>query len=435
MTLQWGILWGITLLAAAGMALFWRRSKRDAGSEVREELRLARAEDAEAAGRLREEIARRQDAQEKTTGEAVRQIGNDQRKLLTEMLGNLQRMEQSQREESIRNRSQLEEKFRGILESNEKKLDQMRQTVDEKLQSTLEKRLSESFKLVGERLEAVHRGLGEMQLLAHGVGDLKRILTNVKERGTWGEYQLAAILEQILTPDQFGRNVRPTGGGEQVEFAVKLPGRGGDLSEPVWLPIDSKFPKEDYERLQAASANADPDGVTAATDAIARAIRKAAKDIRDKYICPPQTTDFAILFLPTEGLYAEILRQPGLHDELQQVFRVMVAGPTTLSAILNSLRIGFQTLAIEQRSHEVWEVLRAVKTEFGKFGEVLSKLKRQLATASETIGEGETRTRQMARKLKDVEALPALESRRLLDLPADGEPGSDDLPAEPGDAP
>jgi DNA recombination protein RmuC len=257
----------------------------------------------------------------------------------------------------------------------------------------------------------------------------------VKERGTWGEYQLVAILEQILTPAQFERNVRPTGSGEQVEFAVKLPGPGGDLSEPVWLPIDSKFPKEDYERLQSAFDRADAEGVTAAREALTRAIRKAAKDIRDKYLSPPKTTEFAILFLPTEGLYAEILRQPGLHDELQQKYRVVVAGPTTLSAILSSLRIGFQTLAIEQRSHEVWEVLRAVKTEFGKFGEMLARLKRQLEAASVTIGDGETRTRQMAKRLKDVEALPSPEARSLLGLPAAGEPVPDDPPIEPDDTP
>jgi DNA recombination protein RmuC len=422
------------LLCAVTVVLFLLLSaRRREAMTVREEFRASRAEASDAAARLRDEIARRQEEQESKIEASVRQIGTDQRGPLSEMQELLRRMEQTQREESDRNRAQLEEKFRVIQESNEKKLDQMRQTVDEKLQSTLERRLTESFKLVGERLEAVHRGLGEVQSLADGVGDLKRILTNVKERGTWGEYQLVAILEQILTPDQFERNVRPTGSGEQVEFAVKLPGPGGDLSEPVWLPIDSKFPKEDYERLQSAFDRADAEGVTAAREALTRAIRKAAKDIRDKYLSPPKTTEFAILFLPTEGLYAEILRQPGLHDELQQKYRVVVAGPTTLSAILSSLRIGFQTLAIEQRSHEVWEVLRAVKTEFGKFGEMLARLKRQLEAASVTIGDGETRTRQMAKRLKDVEALPSPEARSLLGLPAAGEPLPDDPPIEPDD--
>ena len=417
--MEWIIGSVITLIPLLGFGWYLlRTAHRESDKAIREELRLTRTEASQDAGRLRDEIGRRQEALEQKTGDSVRQLGTDQQKLLSEMLEAIRRMDQSQRDESLRNRSQLDDKFRQILESNEKKLDEMRRTVDEKLQSTLERRLSESFKLVSDRLEAVQRGLGEMRTLANGVGDLKRVLTNVKERGTWGEYQLAAILEQILTPEQFARNVRPSGSGEQVEFAVKLPGRSADLSDPVWLPIDSKFPKEDYERLLAASTEADAAGVASATEAIARALRKAAKDIRDKYLCPPKTTDFAILFLPTEGLYAEVLRQPGLHDELQQTYRVLVAGPTTLSAILNSLRIGFQTLAIEQRSHEVWAILGAVKTEFSKFGEVLGKLKKQLHTASETIGEGERRTRQMERKLKDVAVLPTQEARRMLDLPA-----------------
>lgn len=425
----------VVLLCAVTVAfVFLLAARRREAATLREEFRASRAEASDAAARLRDEIARRQEDQESKVEASVRQLGSDQRGPLAEMQERLRRMELAHREESDRNRAQLEEKFRGILESNERKLDQMRQTVDEKLQSTLELRLSESFKRVEERLEAVHRGLGEMQTLAHGVGDLKRILANVKDRGTWGEYQLAAILEQVLTPDQFARNVRPTGTGEQVEFAVKLPGRGGDLHEPVWLPIDSKFPKEDYERLLDAVARADNEGAAACSDAIARAIRKSAKDIRDKYLSPPRTTDFAILFLPTEGLYAEILRRPGLHDELQQQYRVLVTGPTTLSAVLTSLRIGFQTLAIEQRSHEVWTILRAVKTEFDKFGEMLSKLKQQLATASKTIGEGEIRTKQMAKKLRDVESLPSPEAQRLLALPSDGEAQPDD-PDGIGDAP
>lgn len=424
----------VLLCTVTAAFVFLLAARRREAATLREEFRASRAEASDAAARLRDEIARRQEDQESKVEASVRQLGSDQRGPLAEMQDRLRRMELAHREESDRNRAQLEEKFRGILESNERKLDQMRQTVDEKLQSTLELRLSESFKRVEERLEAVHRGLGEMQTLAHGVGDLKRILANVKDRGTWGEYQLAAILEQVLTPDQFARNVRPTGTGEQVEFAVKLPGRGGDLHEPVWLPIDSKFPKEDYERLLDAVARADNEGAAASSDAIARAIRKSAKDIRDKYLSPPRTTDFAILFLPTEGLYAEILRRPGLHDELQQQYRVLVTGPTTLSAVLTSLRIGFQTLAIEQRSHEVWTILRAVKTEFDKFGEMLSKLKQQLATASKTIGEGEIRTKQMAKKLRDVESLPSPEARRLLALPSDGEAQPDD-PDGIGDAP
>jgi DNA recombination protein RmuC len=253
-----------------------------------------------------------------------------------------------------------------------------------------------------------------MKGLADGVGDLKRVLTNVKERGTWGEYQLGAILEQILTPNQYAKNVKPRDGGEIVEFAVKLPGRDEAADQPVWLPLDSKFPKEDYERLLQSVENADPDGVKSATNALMAAVRKAAKDIHDKYISPPQTTDFAIMFLPTEGLYAEVLRQPGLQDELQAKFRVLAAGPTTLSAILSSLRIGFQTLAIQQRSHEVWAVLGAVKAEFIKFGDVLEKVRKNLNTATDTIEKTQKRTRIMEKKLKSVEEISADTAAQIL---------------------
>ena len=291
----------------------------------------------------------------------------------------------------------------------------MRTTVDEKLQSTLEKRLGESFKLVSERLEAVQRGLGDMQTLAAGVGDLKRVLTNVKTRGTWGEYQLGDILEQILTPDQYEKNVQPKPSSKEVvEYAVKLPGR--DSASQVWLPIDAKFPQEDYQRLLEAAEAADDEGVESSTAKLVRAVQQSAKDISQRYLEPPYTTDFAILFLPTEGLYAEVLRQPGMIENLQQNYRVVVAGPTTLSAILNSLRMGFRTLAIEKRSSEVWEVLAAVKTEFGKFGDVLKKVKKQLDTASRTIDDTGTRTRVMERALRGVETLPTDQATELLGL-------------------
>ena len=290
----------------------------------------------------------------------------------------------------------------------------MRKTVDEKLHATLEHRLGESFKLVSDRLEAVHKGLGEMQTLAMGVGDLKRVLTNVKTRGTWGEVQLGALLEQLLTPDQYATNIatRP-GSKEVVEFAIRLPGRQGD--EQVWLPIDSKFPIEDYERIVAAQDLADAAGMEEASKALEARIKLEAKSIRDKYIEPPHTTDFGILFLPTEGLYAEVLRRPGLSDWLQRECRVTIAGPTTLTALLNSLQMGFRTLAIEKRSSEVWLVLGAVKTEFGKFGEVLANAKKQLQTVANSIDSAETRSRQMERKLKEVEALPGPEAARLLE--------------------
>lgn len=313
-------------------------------------------------------------------------------------------------------RQTLEARLQTLQQGNEAKLEQMRATVEEKLQTTLESRLGESFRIVSERLEQVHRGLGEMQGLAQGVGDLKRVLTNVKTRGTFGEVQLAALLEQVLAPDQYAVNIatRP-GSSERVEFAIRMPGR--EDGQSVWLPIDAKFPAEDYERLLAAHEAADPAGVEAAARAIETRIRNEARTIREKYVEPPHTTDFAILFLPTEGLFAEVLRRPGLTEALNRELRVVIAGPTTLFAMLNSLQMGFRTLALERRSAEVWQVLGAVKTEFAKFGDVLAKLKSQLATASNTIEAAETRTRQMGRALKSVEALPAEQAARV--LPAD----------------
>jgi DNA recombination protein RmuC len=260
---------------------------------------------------------------------------------------------------------------------------------------------------VSERLEKVHQGLGEMQQLAIGVGDLKRVLTNVKTRGTWGEVQLEMLLEQVLTVDQYAKNVETIpGSGARVEFAIKLPG-SAESGAPVWLPIDAKFPKEQYERLVDAAERADADGVLAAGRELERAVRGEARTICDKYLSPPLTTDFAILFLPTEGLYAEVMRRPGLADDLQRTLRVSIAGPSTLSAILNSLQMGFRTLALEKRSSEVWQVLGAVKTEFGKFGTVLSQTRLTLEKAAKSIESAEVRSRQMARKLKSVEALPS----------------------------
>ena len=315
-------------------------------------------------------------------------------------------------------RNTVDARLAQLQERNEAKLDEMRRTVDEQLQGTLEKRLGESFQIVSGNLEAVYRGLGEMRALAAGVGDLKRVLTNVKTRGTWAEVQLGALLEQILTPDQFARNVRVKEGSEErVEFAVRLPGRGGSSTTAVWLPIDSKFPQEAYLRLIEATDAADPERVQAALAELGRTVRLCARTIQEKYVAPPATTDFAVLFLPTEGLYAEVLRQAGLVEQLQESWRVVVAGPTTLAALLSSLRMGFKTLAIEQRASEVWHVLGAVKTEFGKFGDVLDRVKRQLATASRTLTETGVRTRAMARKLREVEELPADVSSQLLELP------------------
>jgi DNA recombination protein RmuC len=311
-------------------------------------------------------------------------------------------------------RATLEARIKDLQLDNGARLEEMRKTVDEKLHATLELRLSESFKQVSERLERVHQGLGEMQKLAIGVGDLKRVLTNVKTRGTWGEVQLEMLLEQMLTVDQYAKNVETVAGsGARVEFALKLPGTV-DGGAPVWMPIDAKFPKEQYERLIDAAERADADGVATAGRELERAVRIEAKSIADKYLAPPQTTDFAILFLPTEGLYAEVMRRPGLADELQRVHRVSIAGPSTLSALLNSLQMGFRTLALEKRSSEVWQVLGAVKTEFAKFGDVLAATRTNLERAAKNIETAEMRSRQMVRKLKSVEALPSEASQLLL---------------------
>jgi len=311
-------------------------------------------------------------------------------------------------------RATLEAKIKDLQTDNGTRLEEMRRTVDEKLHATLEQRLGESFKLVSDRLEKVHQGLGEMQQLAIGVGDLKRVLTNVKTRGTWGEVQLGMLLEQVLTPDQYAKNVETVPGtGERVEFAIRLPGQD-DGGRPVWLPVDAKFPKEQYERLAEAAEYADSEGVATAGRELERAIRIEAKSISEKYLSPPLTTDFAIMFLPTEGLYAEVMRRPGLADELQRLCRVSIAGPSTLSALLNSLQMGFRTLALEKRSSEVWQVLGAVKTEFGKFGDVLAATRTTLERAAKNIEQAETRTRQMTRKLKSVEALPSETAQLLL---------------------
>jgi DNA recombination protein RmuC len=323
------------------------------------------------------------------------------------------------RQEALR--ATLEQRLAKLQEDNAQRLEQMRATVDEKLQGTLEKRLGESFRLVSERLEQVHKGLGEMQSLASGVGDLKKVLTNVKTRGTWGEVQLGNLLEQVMTPDQFAANgICREGSAERVDFVIRLPGSGAGADE-VLLPIDAKFPQEDYERLLDAADRADAEGIEAAARALENRVKSFAKDIRSKYINPPRTTDFAILFLPTEGLYAEVLRRPGLSDQLQQDYRVNVCGPTTLGALLNSLQMGFKTLAIQKQSSAVWEVLGAVKTEFGKYGEVLDKVQKKLTEASDSITHIAVRKRAIDRKLKSVAELPAGPAAALLDLGGNGE--------------
>lgn len=318
-------------------------------------------------------------------------------------------------------RKTVEERLLLIQQDNGQKLDQMRATVDEKLSATLEQRLGESFKLVSERLEAVHKGLGEMQTLASGVGDLKKVLTNVKTRGIWGEIQLGNLLEQILTPEQYATNVTTkAGSNERVEFAIKLPARDGHDSI-IWLPIDAKFPMEDYERLVEAQDQGNLSRIEEFGKSLENRIKLEGKTIRDKYIDPPNTTDFGILFLPVEGLYAEVLRRPGLCEILQREYKVVITGPTTLAALLNSLQMGFRTLAIEKRSSEVWTLLSAVKTEFGKFVEVLEKTQKKLQEASNTIETATRKSRTIARKLKSVQSLPAHEAESLLEQGPDNE--------------
>ena len=316
-------------------------------------------------------------------------------------------------------RETLEKQLAQLQATNATKLDEMRATVDEKLQATLQTRLGESFKQVADRLEQVHKGLGEMQTLAQGVGDLKHLLTNVKTRGIFGEAQLAGLLEQVFVPDQYAAQVATRPGNKNVvDFAIKLPGKS-ENGDPLWLPIDAKFPNEDYERLLDAQGRADAVGAEAAGKALELRIRLEAKSIAEKYVEPPFTTDFAILFLPTEGLYAEVLRRPGLMEALQREHRITLAGPTTLLAMLSSLQMGFRTLTLEKRSSEVWQVLGAVKTEFGKFGDVLAKVKSQTETVLKTLDSAETRSRAMGRALKKVEALPDTQVQELIPMDKD----------------
>jgi DNA recombination protein RmuC len=330
------------------------------------------------------------------------------------VLSTLTEIAQLQKAEMQDLKATVDARLSTIQFENEKKLDQMRQTVDEKLQGTLEARLGESFRQVSERLEQVYSGLGEMKTLATGVGDLKRVLTNVKTRGTWGEVQLGAIIEQILAPEQFERNVATSGTGECVEYAVKLPGRDGS-GEPVWLPIDAKFPMEDYSRLSEASEVGDVEAAEKASRQLEMTIRLSAKNLSERYLAPPFTTDFGILFLSTEGLYAEAMRRPSFADAIQREYRVVLSGPSTLAALLNALQMGFRTLAIQKRSSEVWETLGSVKTEFSKYAQVLVVVKKKLSQAQDSIDKAETRTRAIQRTLRDVGAADALE------LPGDTE--------------
>jgi DNA recombination protein RmuC len=383
---------------------------------VKDEIARQREETATQARSLREELG----ASLKNTGDStvnsLGEIGKAQRGQLETFSSQLNKLIESNEKKLGELRNTVEMKLAQIQTDNAAKLEEMRKTVDEKLQGTLEKRLGESFKLVSDRLEQVHKGLGEMQALAIGVGDLKKVLTNVKTRGTWGEIQLGNLLEQILTAEQYAQNVQTKqNSSERVEFAIKLPGRDGE-GNAVWLPIDAKFPKEDYERLIEAAERADAAGVEDAAKQLEARIKLDAKNIRDKYLDPPNTTDFGILYLPTEGLYGEVLRRPGLTELLQREFRVNVAGPTTLWAILNALQMGFRTLSIQKRSSEVWTLLGAVKTEFGKFGDVIEKVQKKIQEAGNAIDSAASKTKTIQRKLKDVQELPASDTAKLLPL-------------------
>ena len=383
---------------------------------------------------LRGQIAQRLDEsanalkqQGDTMANYLRQIGEQQKERLEKLATELKALTEKSEKGQEALRQTVEQRLDAIREENAKKLEEMRQTVDEKLQSTLEQRLGESFNRVVEQLERVHNGLGEMKTLAAGVGDLKKVLTNVSVRGSIAEAQLGALLEQFLSREQFIEDaVVKDGSREHVEFAIKMPGRGSEGD--VLLPIDAKFPKEDYDRLLAAADTGDPEAVADARKALESTVRLCAKTICEKYINPPRTTDFAILFLGTEGLYAEVLRKPGFFEQLQREYRVVLTGPVTLAALLNALQMGFRSLAIEKRSSEVWQVLAAVRTEFGNYNAVVERLGKNLSTAAKSVEDLHRRTRVMGRKLKDVEQLDQTAAQNLLGLPASGTPPDDDEP-------
>ncbi len=407
----------------AGMAAGNDRLERELRREISDNARSARQELATTFATFQQTLVQQSAEAIRTQNTQIdafaQQLTLLQKTLSDTLTTQLQSVSESNARRMVEVRETLAQQLAQLQQTNSAKLDEMRKTVDEKLHATLETRLGESFKQVADRLEQVHKGLGEMQTLAQGVGDLKHLLTNVKTRGIFGEAQLSALLEQVFTVDQYAAQVvtRP-GGKTPVDFAIRLPGRS-DSGEPVWLPIDAKFPNEDYERLLDAQQRADALGAELAGKALEARIRLEAKSISEKYIAPPYTTDFAILFLPTEGLYAEVLRRPGLMESLQRDHRITLAGPTTLLAMLSSLQMGFRTLALEKRSSEVWQVLGAVKTEFGKFGEVLAKVKSQTETVLNTLSSAEQRSRVMGKALRNVEALPEIESARLIPLDKD----------------
>ena len=395
------------------------KEKVEAGEGVmRDEFARNRKETAELAQAQREELRNNLAAFEKHLDEDAKAQQDALRQQFDDLLKQLHNQGKTSLEAVKDVRETIEKQLKEIREDNGKRLEEMRKTVDEKLQDTLEKRLGESFKQVSERLEQVHKGLGEMQSIASGVGDLKKVLTNVKTKGILGEYQLANIIEQLLPREQYDENVatRP-GSSERVEFAVRMPGNSDD--DVVWLPIDSKFPLNGYEDLLNAREAGDLDAIASAEKALTATLEKFAKDISEKYVEAPHTTDFGVMFLPIESLYAEVLRHPGVFETLQRKYRITVTGPTTMSALLNSLQMGFRTLAVTKRSSEVWKILEAVKTEFGKFSNQLEKVDKQLSTAKKSLEDlRSTRTNVMQRRLKDVGTLDTRESESLLDISA-----------------
>ncbi len=416
------ILLGVNIVLAVVVLILLLGLKKQGQNNAETRSQLADTE-----RRLTDELRRSRQEQDETLRELSRTLTDTRARLLLEQ-------EKSRTQLAERSGEQQDKLYRAmstqfdrindtltqsvgrLQESNEQRLEQMRQVVDEKLTATLTSRLDSSFKTVGEQLQNVYKSLGEMKELASGVSDLQRVLTNVKARGTWAEVQLGSLLEQTLTVEQYARNVSPKNNGKMVEFAVKIPARSGDGF--VWLPIDSKFPQEDYLRLSEAADRADRDAVEEAARALERTLRTEAKTIFELYIDVPVTTDFAILFLPTEGLYAEVLRRPGLVEELQQKYRVMVCGPTTLTAFLNTLRMGFRTIALDKRAAEVWKVLGAAKAQYDNFETVLHKVRRKLEEAGNTLDEAERRNRVIRTKLKNVEEVESNEAERLLDMAA-----------------
>jgi len=383
---------------------------------LKEEIAGNREETSGNARLAREELSRSLMASSDSQLKRMTEIARMQKDQLDSFSRQLKDMTRLNEEKIEAMRKTIETRLMSLQDDNSRKLDQMREVVDEKLHTTLEKRLTESFRQVSERLEKVYMGLGEMRNLATGVGDLKKVLTNVKTRGTWGEIQLGNILEQILTPEQYDVNVQTKKNSrERVEFAIKLPGKDSNEEKAIWLPIDSKFPQEDYHRLMDAQDAADKEAAEKAIKSLEVRIKAEAKSIKEKYIDPPGTTDFGIMFLPVEGLYAEVLRRPGLCDVLQRDYRIVITGPTTLAALLNSLQMGFRTLAIEKRSSEVWELLGVVKNQFYKFGEVLAKTKKKLQEAGNTIDQAEVRTRAIERRLRKVQEVPMEKPPELLE--------------------